>query len=370
MPGKLAPNVVAVSEKARNLTHGLLYDRTHTAGEVLSPQRQNPLLAERDAMRESIYHRKEHQVLGRSVSKDVKLPDFTQEAEFKFGNPSKKDDAVADIMYPALEAPSPESDAKNEQVHRQYVLSHGSYKPGERRMHYGPDWQVPNNDQSGVKHRLDNDGNRVRDSMYWEEERLQELCSKLISSRLADFRERRQPEIGKVHDPIKSTIAHLPENHTFGITFPADEYSVRELLGYTHPVSPKPLQKDKTKLPPAGLPTNHMDDLSQARHIVHKIGENEDKSIVLKITEDLPGGTHQQGYESRFDTNHVFGVPTVRDPRGRLRKKKLADETNYGDELGAKALVYPTPRNVYGLEQLRKFERQINEMRSANGLAA
>ena len=30
MPGKLAPNVVAVSEKARALTHGVVGDHTHS----------------------------------------------------------------------------------------------------------------------------------------------------------------------------------------------------------------------------------------------------------------------------------------------------------------------------------------------------
>nr|KAJ3417994.1 hypothetical protein HK105_000504 [Polyrhizophydium stewartii] len=372
MPGRLAPNVHAVSERARSLTHGVVCDRTST---------------EREAKRESIYHRREHQVLGRPVISSVSLPEFTNDQAFKFGKESKKGTALerlpkqligdiddnADLaaVRAATEVFVVEDDDDVERIHRQYVLSHGSYKPGERRMHYGPNWQAPIEDKKGFKHMINNDGSRVRESMYWEDQRQQETKSKLISSRLADFRERRQPEIGKVHDPIKSTMAHLPESHTFGITFPADEYSVRELLGYTHPLSPSAPQKDKTKLPPAGLPTNHHDDLDQRRHIVPRIRDHEDKTIVLKITEDVPGGSSSGGAsQRRFDLNHVFGVPTVREPRGRARQKRLADNTNYGDELTAKGLVYPTPRNVYGIEQLRKFERQLSEMHAARAVAS
>lgn len=40
-------------------------------------------------------------------------------------------------------------------------------------MHYGPDWSVPKYADNVVKNRLDNDGGRVRDSLFWEEERVQ-----------------------------------------------------------------------------------------------------------------------------------------------------------------------------------------------------
>lgn len=49
---------------------------------------------------------------------------------------------------------------------------------------------------------------------------------------------------------------------------------------------------------------------------------------MLKITEDIVGGIPKATKMKRwFDLNHVFGVPTVRDPHGRMVKKKLADTT-------------------------------------------
>ena len=46
----------------------------------------------------------------------------------------------------------------------------------------------------------------------------------VVSKRLDDFRERKQPQLGKVHDPIAETL-NVNEHHTFGIMVKADEYS-------------------------------------------------------------------------------------------------------------------------------------------------
>ncbi|KAJ8325638.1 hypothetical protein QVD99_002099 [Batrachochytrium dendrobatidis] len=375
IPGQVSPNVSAVSEKARSLTHGVICDRTHNAGEVLFPPCQHPLIAEQDALMEANYHRKEHQTLGKSAPLITPLPDFTNDASFKFGKVSKKEVTVAEIMYPPpLDSDlddSLEAQEKRRNHHRQYLISHGSYAPGERRMHYGLEWTTPNHDIKGAKQRFDNDGSRVQDAMYWEDVRLQEIKSKLVSSRLAEFRERHQPQIGCVHDPIKSTMEHLPKDYTFGITFPVDEFSVRELLGNSEHTVESAGMKNKTRLPPAGLPTNRHDNLAQPRHIIPKIMPNEDQSIVLKITEDVPGGRKlENSGKQQFDVCHTFGIPTVRDPCGHVRTSKLADSINYGDELGAKGLMYPTPRNVYGIDQLREFEQYISQLRSQSNATA
>ncbi|KAJ1332745.1 hypothetical protein BSLG_008374 [Batrachochytrium salamandrivorans] len=356
MSGRPLPNVAAISEKARGLTHGVRVDSTQTAAEVIFPTQQHPLLAEREAKRERIYHRKEHQIL--------ELPEYTNDVDYKFGQASKKDISVAEIMYPPPSAEdlddSFEGEQRRQSNHRNYVISHGSYKPGQRRMYYGNNWVAPNYEAKGVNQCYDNDSSRVRDSMYWEESRMQELHSKIVSSRLADFCERHQPEIGHVHDPIKSTIAHLPVDHTFGLTIPADKYSACELLGRTHIAYAPGPAIDRHKLPPAGLPTNRHGDLEQPRHIIPKIYPNEDISIVSKITADIPGGSKKADKgRLQLEEGHVFGVPTVRNQPENMRMSKLLDSTNFGNELGAKELLYPTHRNVYGIDQLREFKRRL-----------
>lgn len=46
----------------------------------------------------------------------------------------------------------------------------------------------------------------------------------VVSKRLDDFRERIQPQLGKVHDPIAETL-NVDENHTFGVMVKADDFS-------------------------------------------------------------------------------------------------------------------------------------------------
>ena len=91
----------------------------------------------------------------------VSLPEFTNEKDFKFGRITELGESVAHIMAARQ---LPESEAH----HRQYVLSHGSYKPGEKRSHYDPDWQAPANDTSDVVNFLNSDGSRVKEALYWK----------------------------------------------------------------------------------------------------------------------------------------------------------------------------------------------------------
>ena len=84
--------------------------------------------------------------------------------------------------------PKPRPEDDDEKYHRQYILSHKSYKPGtisyscfkillktialgEKRSHYGADWTTPKEVDSSMKSRSDNDGKRVHDSLYWETQR-------------------------------------------------------------------------------------------------------------------------------------------------------------------------------------------------------
>ena len=53
---------------------------------VLSPQNQHPLLLEREELREKCYHGKARQALGKASSNLAKLPAYTTENEFRFGD--------------------------------------------------------------------------------------------------------------------------------------------------------------------------------------------------------------------------------------------------------------------------------------------
>ena len=56
-----------------------------------------------------------------------------------------------------------------------------------------------------------------------------EKATKIVSKRVDDFRERTQPQLGKVHDPIKDTL-RVPPDHTFGVMVKPDEYGAGDLI--------------------------------------------------------------------------------------------------------------------------------------------
>ncbi|KAJ2993232.1 hypothetical protein HDV02_002575 [Globomyces sp. JEL0801] len=347
---KLKPIEELELSSINQLTHGILIKTNGSAAD------------EHDKIREQHYHRREHQALGKSSGSDVVLPTFTKETNFRFGKVTlfgknsvfkQLDESVGKIMYP--KKPMPE----DPKIIRQYVLSHGSFKPGEQKHHYGVDWKPKEYRETVEKRRLFNDGERVKKAIYWTEHRGPAIEQPIIDAKLSEFHDRHQNEIGHVFDPLKKTRAHLPSDFTFGIKLETPDINVADLIGNVHHTVPKIIKKDKTVLPPAGYPSRLLDDLDLQKHIVPVLGPLEDPTIVKKITEDRIGGTVSNGSPKlkSFPYDHVFGVPTVRDPSLRIGKglKRLADKTNYGDQLGAKGLIYPIPRNVYGQAQLQSL---------------
>jgi hypothetical protein len=129
---------------------------------------------------------------------------------------------------------------------------------------------------------------------------------------------------------MKKTLSHLKPDHTFGIKEPeSNNMHVNDLMGNATPhVKSKNHETRKWKLPPAGLETHRADDLDLQKHIVPILSPLEDALLVRKITEDRIGGSVSSTKKSPFGEQHVYGVPTVRDPAGRVGKvKRLADKT-------------------------------------------
>ncbi|KAJ3259324.1 hypothetical protein HK103_002522 [Boothiomyces macroporosus] len=291
-------NVMDEIEKIKDLTHGVRMKSVDSAVDVLSPNRLNPLLQEMEDNRERAYHRKEHQILGRSTGNDAVLPEFTKTDSFRFGKVTQLDESVGKIMYP------PKKPEEDPLIKQRYILSHGSYGPGEQKKHYPADWTPAEYRESVEMKRIANDGGKVKEALYWKENRRR----------------------------LKSTLAHLPPNHTFGVKHPIKDIHVSDLLGnVTKNYTTTYVKIDNDKRPPAGITMKHTDDLDLQRHIVPKLGPLEDSKISKKITEDEIGGSSaaKSRILGQFGQEHVFGVPTIRDPTGRkgMGPKRLADKT-------------------------------------------
>ncbi|KAI9325482.1 hypothetical protein BDR26DRAFT_879371 [Obelidium mucronatum] len=354
IPGRLPKNITSLTEKARPMTHGVQYVYGPTAGAVLFPKQPHPILQEQENRRERIYHRREHQALGESIDHKEELPEFCSHPEFRFGMSSFEDVSVKDIMYPPPHVPGEE----DEKIRKQYLISHWSYGPGEIRRHYG-DYQVPEHKLLPDNH--DNNGLRVKEVLFWAEERSKEMQTKVSSKRLADWRRRTQPEIGKVHDPLKETLSHLPEDYVFGISFPSDAYNVCDLVGS----GPKAQAELKEK--------QRLEKEAEMRQLAEPVDSDAPKPICgrrgaaqarresqsCEPTSKITSMPYESDKSEKNRNQFFFGLPTVlhRKP-GFL--KKLADNNNYGDELDTKSLLSPTPQNIYGEEFLNQFIRNMN----------
>ncbi|KAI9352459.1 hypothetical protein DFJ73DRAFT_795572 [Zopfochytrium polystomum] len=274
---------------------------------------------------------------GRSIPTGGKLPSFTRHPDFSFGMTAADDAAAKDIMYPGLVADAGGADCDDddddrgddkERVRRQYIVSHGSYAPGERRQHYGPSFVPPPHRVLPDSH--DNNGRRVREALVWAEERARERETKLVSKRLADWRERRQNEIGTVHDPLKSTIQHLPATHAFGVAFPPDDCTVGDLLQGRFRLQPARARRRRRPARPVRAEGETGDEDDEE--------EEEEDRLTGKITAMRVG----EGGGRDGEQQVVYGVPT-----------------NYGDELDARALLSPTPRNTYGAAVLAQVAESL-----------
>ncbi|PIK52537.1 putative EF-hand domain-containing family member B [Apostichopus japonicus] len=60
-------------------------------------------------------------------------------------------------------------------------------------------------------------------------EKQRDKGTKVVSKRVDDFRERTQPQLGTVHDPIRDTMNVTPD-HSFGILIRPDEYGAGDLI--------------------------------------------------------------------------------------------------------------------------------------------
>ncbi|KAJ3105312.1 hypothetical protein HDU97_008209 [Phlyctochytrium planicorne] len=258
-----------------------------------------------------------------------------------------EEETAKEIMYPGLENAN-----NNEDVRRQYIISHWSYGPGERRKHYGPSFVVPDRTiESGRMHN-DNDGNRTKQALYWTEERAKELQTVVVTKRLSDWQKRRRPEIGVVHDPMKDTIEHLQADHIFGIRFPPDDYSVGDLIGYGK-AAREALKKEEEK--EAQAAANALAKGNDSQRILVSASKKKLKGpLTTKITSTSPP-------IDRIVEGPAFGVPTIRQKRRPGYMKRLSDNTNYGDELDAKALLIPIPENLYGEDLLAKLRAQFKQ---------
>ena len=82
-----------------------------------------------------------------------------------------------------------------------YRQTHADFLVGEQHTR---NYKQPNynkEDRFGIPTPHDNAGKEVKKTMYWLTDARSERAAPIVSKRVDDFRERTQPQLGKVHDP-------------------------------------------------------------------------------------------------------------------------------------------------------------------------
>uniref|UniRef100_A0A674DIJ1 EF-hand domain family, member B n=1 Tax=Salmo trutta TaxID=8032 RepID=A0A674DIJ1_SALTR len=198
---------------ASTLVHGVSSQASISGGLVINPPPKTIYQQRLHQLREAGYSTNQKAPLGRSHDQSPGLPNCLDTGKATFGVKSPKSAAAGAIINPPKSAEQVETEAQ--EGHQSYIRSHNAYFVGEqvdrkyKWSRYGKDGRF------GVPTPHHNDGRSVSKSLHWLCDTQKHNSAKFVSQRCDDFRERTQPQIGKVHDPLLL----LFEDEEFGLTF-------------------------------------------------------------------------------------------------------------------------------------------------------
>jgi len=213
-----------------SMTHGVKTSESVSAKDLLNPEMTSRYLDVKLEDSESIYKSKSVAPLGKVSKPIAEVP--MQYVQKGFGKQTERGENAGKTVNPRKTMK--EVAAESAEGHDLYKKTHNDYFVGEQiNRNYLGNWN--NNDQMifGIETPHDNDGRKVSRSLRWPNPDIGECAdrfgsvtsssakgaTKLVSERVDAFRERTQPKLGTVHDPIKSTVG-LTE--AFGLSLRGD----------------------------------------------------------------------------------------------------------------------------------------------------
>ncbi|XP_013406172.1 EF-hand domain-containing family member B-like [Lingula anatina] len=212
---------------AADMTHGLVAQPSIAAGKLLNPQPLTLFKYKLNQKKEQLYASHRRGPLGKSHDQKPGFPEGLDVDNVTFGILTERDIGAGILINPNK---SPLQVEEESEVGRDlYRKSHRDYLVGESKdRKYAP----PNYGKMklyGVPTPHDNTGGLTKKSLKWLHELQSEKAAKIVSKRVDDFRERTEPQLGQVHDPIKDTL-RVPSDHTFGILVKPDTYGAGDLM--------------------------------------------------------------------------------------------------------------------------------------------
>ncbi|KAK7146707.1 hypothetical protein R3I94_009518 [Phoxinus phoxinus] len=217
---------------ASALVHGVNTKSSINAGSVINPAPKTRFQERLRQVQEIAYATNQKAPLGRSQVQGPGLPSWLDPEKTAFGVTTLQFCNGGEVINPPKSAAQVEREA--DEGRRLYVRSHGSYLAGER-LDRKYNWsRYGTESRFGVPTPHHNDGRNISKSLHWPSDSLMHNSAKLASKRCDDFREKTQPQTGKVHDPIAETL-NVPSDHTFGVLMKPDSFGVGDLLHQTPP---------------------------------------------------------------------------------------------------------------------------------------
>ncbi|VDI52397.1 Hypothetical predicted protein [Mytilus galloprovincialis] len=212
---------------AAEMTHGINTTSSNTAGELANPPPKTLFNQRKLDRKENIYASHIRAPLGISHEQSHGLPRGLNRDQFTFGIPTELDIGAGGLINP--NKTYAEVEAESAVGMELYRETHKNFDVGEK-LHRG--YTQPSffpDKKFGIPTPHNNEGIKVKKTLKWMHETEQEKATKIVSKRVDDFRERSQPILGQVHDPIKDTLKVGPD-HTYGILAKPDEYGAGDLM--------------------------------------------------------------------------------------------------------------------------------------------
>lgn len=247
---------------------------------------------------ESQYRSKKAAPLGSSHDQSHGLPNSIDPAEVTFGAKTIKNESASTMVSP--QKPAKEVDAEYEVGKELYRKSHNDWGVGEM-VDRNYDWsKFTKKSLYGVPTPHDNSGIQVRDALQWLHQAQSMKKAPIVSKRVDNFRERTQPQLGKVHDPIAETL-DVGEGHTFGVQLPADEHNAGELL---HMQGPTTYEQ---------CPSMDPGVLSSIRHSLKKNNFHNFDGLLEALQHHDTDGTGRLSNSTLYDVFFQFDIPLTSD---------------------------------------------------------
>ncbi|NXA14159.1 EFHB protein, partial [Sapayoa aenigma] len=211
---------------ATHLTHGIKTYSPFSVASLINPVPKTDFQEKMQDMKEAIYSSNREAPLGRTHDQSSMLPEGLDIINTTFGIKVVKDVSAGEIVNPPKTFEEVDKEAR--EGHDLYIVSHEDYDVGEAinrkyNSHFDKSFVY------GMETPHYEDGRNTAKTLNWVFDLESKRAANIVSKQSDDFKEKFQPQVGKVFDPIAETM-NVPPDHTFGLLLPPDGYGVRDLL--------------------------------------------------------------------------------------------------------------------------------------------